>query len=88
MKKIFLHLFVFLMLCNNAIAESSSSKCKDPETSKLIICKIKNMLNKENKKQELPMSMDNMTPGFDFVCYNSCKDRNDENFCMKKCSLE
>ena len=37
---------------------------------------------------ELPMSMDNMTPGFDFVCYNSCKDRNDENFCMKKCSLE
>ena len=27
------------------------------------------------------------TPGFDFVCYNSCKDRNDESFCRKQCTL-
>ena len=88
MKKLLVIVVLGLLWCNFAIAESSSSKCKDPETSKLIICKIKNMLNKKNKKQELPMTMNNMTPGFDFVCYNSCKDRNDENFCMKKCSLE
>ena len=26
--------------------------------------------------------------GFDFPCYNSCKDRNDESFCRKQCTLE
>ena len=26
--------------------------------------------------------------GFDFVCYNSCKERNDESFCRKQCSLQ
>ena len=29
-----------------------------------------------------------LTKGFDFVCYNSFKNRNDENFCMQQCSLE
>ena len=29
-----------------------------------------------------------LTKGFDFVCYNSCKNRNDENFCMQQCSLQ
>ena len=27
------------------------------------------------------------TPGFDFVCFNSCKDRNNESMCMKQCTL-
>ena len=26
--------------------------------------------------------------GFDFLCYNSCKDRNDESFCRKQCALQ
>jgi len=26
--------------------------------------------------------------GFDFMCYNSCKGRNDESFCVKQCTLE
>ena len=26
--------------------------------------------------------------GFDFVCYNSCKERNDDAFCRKQCSLQ
>ena len=29
-----------------------------------------------------------LTKGFDFVCYNLCKNRNDENFCMQQCSLK
>ena len=29
-----------------------------------------------------------LTKGFDFVCYNSCKERNDEGFCMQQCSLQ
>ena len=29
-----------------------------------------------------------LTKGFDFVCYNSCKERNNEDFCMQQCSLK
>ena len=29
-----------------------------------------------------------LTKGFDFVCYNSCKERNDDSFCRKQCSLQ
>jgi len=29
-----------------------------------------------------------LNKGFDFVCYNSCKERNDEGFCMQQCSLK
>ncbi len=28
------------------------------------------------------------TPGFDFVCFNSCKERNDETHCRQQCSLQ
>ena len=26
--------------------------------------------------------------GFDFTCYNACKERNDEAFCRQKCSMQ
>ena len=41
------------------------------------------------KKSEIetPTGLNYTTPGFDFVCYNSCKDRNDESFCKKQCTL-
>ena len=29
-----------------------------------------------------------LTKGFDFVCYNSCKERNEESFCKAQCSLK
>ena len=29
-----------------------------------------------------------LTKGFDFVCYNSCKERTDEIFCRQQCSLK
>ena len=25
---------------------------------------------------------------FDFICYNACKDRNEESFCRQKCSIQ
>ena len=32
--------------------------------------------------------MESVTSGFDFICYNSCKERNDDAFCRKQCSLQ
>ena len=26
--------------------------------------------------------------GFDFICYNECKERNDDAFCRQKCSMQ
>ena len=40
-------------------------------------------LNLNFKSIEQPL-----TKGFDFVCYNSCKERNDEIFCRQQCSLK
>ena len=40
-------------------------------------------LNLNFKSIEQPL-----TKGFDFVCYNSCKERNDDSFCRKQCSLQ
>ena len=40
-------------------------------------------LNLNFKSIEQPL-----TKGFDFVCYNSCKERNAESFCMQQCSLK
>ena len=40
-------------------------------------------LNLNFKSIEQPL-----TKGFDFVCYNSCKERNDDGFCRKQCSLQ
>ena len=38
----------------------------------------------ESKKTFFP----GVGTGFDFVCYNSCKERNDDGFCRKQCSLQ
>ena len=26
--------------------------------------------------------------GLDFICYNTCKERNDEHFCLQRCSMQ
>ena len=44
---------------------------------------IEESLNLNFKSIEQPL-----TKGFDFVCYNSCKERNDETFCRQQCSLK
>ena len=40
-------------------------------------------LNLNSRSMEQPL-----TEGFDFVCYNSCKERNDDSFCKRQCSLQ
>ena len=40
------------------------------------------------KKKRNLIKMESMTSGFDFICYNSCKERNDDAFCRKQCSLQ
>ena len=45
------------------------------------------------KKSEIetPTGLNYTTPGFDFVCYNNCKESikglNPESFCKKQCTL-
>ena len=92
MKKVLpLAIFIFIFF-NNAIAETTSSKCEDPETSKSIICKIKNMFIENNENNEMYkkqyMETQSSPLKMDFICYNSCKERNNESFCMKKCAIE
>ena len=33
-------------------------------------------------------NMMSISKGFDFICYNACKDRNEESFCRQKCSIQ
>ena len=49
----------------------------------LIDKSMEESLNLNFKSIEQPL-----TKGFDFVCYNSCKERNDETFCRQQCSLK
>ena len=49
----------------------------------LIYKSTEKSLNLNFKSIEQPL-----TKGFDFVCYNSCKERNDETFCRQQCSLK
>ena len=43
---------------------------------------------KEAMKEEMLKMSITPTPGFDFICYNSCKERNDDAFCRQKCSMQ
>ena len=50
-------------------------------------------LKEQPKKTLMKMKMKEMRMeiapiGFDFICYNTCKDRNDEAFCRQKCALQ
>ena len=42
---------------------------------------------KEQAKKKL-MKMEIAPTSFDFVCYNACKERNEEAFCRQKCSMQ
>ncbi len=48
------------------------------------LIKLKKQLNKKRNFIEMKLA----PSGFDFVCYNSCKERNNESFCRKLCTLE
>ena len=43
---------------------------------------------KEEMKKEMKFRGLSIEKGFDFICYNACKERNDEAFCRLKCSMQ
>ena len=47
-----------------------------------------NLIGVENLNLGFQSMEQPLTKGFDFVCYNSCKERNDETFCRQQCSLK
>ena len=55
---------------------------------KLIKSKEK-LMKKYNAYQsiDIEMKMKVSPSGFDFICYNECKERNSENLCRQKCSM-
>ena len=46
------------------------------------------LMKKYDAYQSLEMKMEVSPSGFDFACYNACKERNDEAFCRQKCSMQ
>ena len=55
------------------------------------LVELKKQPNKKSMKMKMKMEemrMEFAPTGFDFICYNSCKDRNDEAFCRQKCSIQ
>ena len=45
------------------------------------------LMKKYDAYQSLEMKMKVSPSGFDFACYNACKERNDEAFCRQKCLM-
>ena len=103
MKKI-LFLILLLSLPMSNLSASEGEKFYSPVVKLLnpaiglyerakssVVQSFNNLISKSTEKSlnlnfqsiEQPLSK-----GFDFVCYNSCKERNDETFCMQQCSLK
>ena len=53
---------------------------------KLIKSKEK-LMKKYDAFQSLDIEMKVAPSGFDFSCYNECKERNSESFCRQKCLM-
>ena len=48
----------------------------------------KDILKKDKLiKFAMVKNMMSISKGFDFICYNTCKERNDDAFCRQKCSV-
>jgi len=43
---------------------------------------------KEEMQKKMKFRGLSIEKGFDFICYNSCKERNDDAFCRLKCSIQ
>ena len=51
------------------------------------LIELKEELIKIDAFQSIEMKMKVSPSGFDFACYNACKERNDEAFCRQKCLM-
>tara|TARA_B110000196_G_scaffold57303_1_gene47488 strand:- start:99 stop:389 length:291 start_codon:yes stop_codon:yes gene_type:complete len=96
MKKIFF-LILLLILPMGNLGANENNKFYSPvvELYEKTESKVVNFFNdimdksvEENLNLNFNSIEQPLTKGFDFVCYNSCKERNDEGFCMQQCSLK
>ena len=96
MKKIFF-LILLLILPMGNLGANENNKFYSPvvELYEKTESKVVNFFNdimdksvEENLNLNFNSIEQPLTKGFDFVCYNSCKNRNDENFCMQQCALQ
>ena len=96
MRKIFF-LILLLILPMGNVSANENNKFYSPvvelyeKAESRVVQFFNNLIDKSTEKS-LNLNFKSieqpLTKGFDFVCYNSCKERNDEGFCMQRCSLE
>ena len=93
MKKI-LFLILLLSLPMSSLSADEGKKFNSPaielyeKVKSNIIQFYNNLIDVENLNLGFQSMEQPLTKGFDFVCYNSCKERNDESFCRQQCSLK
>ena len=96
MKKIFF-LILLLILPMDNLGANENNKFYSPvvelyEKVESRVVKFFNNLTDKSMEESLNLNFQSieqpLTKGFDFVCYNSCKERNDETFCRQQCSLK
>ena len=96
MKKI-LFLILLLILPMGNVSANENNKFYSPvvelyEKAESRVVQFFNNLMDKSTTESLNLNFNSieqpLTKGFDFVCYNSCKERNDETFCRQQCSLK
>ena len=95
MKKIFF-LILLLILPMGNVSANENNKFYSPvvelyEKAESRVVQFFNNLTDKSTTESLNLNFQSieqpLTKGFDFVCYNSCKERNNETFCRQQCSL-
>ena len=96
MRKIFF-LILLLILPMGNVSANENNKFYSPvvelyEKAESRVVQFFNNLIDKSTEESLNLNFKSieqpLTKGFDFVCYNSCKERNDDGFCRKQCSLQ
>ena len=96
MKKV-LFLILLLILPMGNVSANENNKFYSPvvelyEKAESRVVQFFNNLIDNSTEESLNLNFKSieqpLTKGFDFVCYNSCKERNDEAFCRQQCSLK
>ena len=96
MRKIFFLILLLILPMGNASA-NENNKFYSPvielyEKAESRVVQFFNNLIDKSTQESLNLNFQSieqpLTKGFDFVCYNSCKERNEETFCRQQCSLK
>ena len=96
MRKIFFFILLLILPMGN-VSANENNKFYSPvvelyEKAESRVVQFFNNLIDKSTEESLNLNFKSieqpLTKGFDFVCYNSCKERNDETFCRQQCSLK